>query len=202
GVSWRLRSSSSSATTATLVGLVLERTLQGLPPLLSSLSRLALSLDRRFLVVLAPLHLLKQAVLQHLLLELLQRGFDLVVEDLDLHLGHPEVSRRSMRLVRHGGVDDVHRREPLRSFLDGAGDRLKGIARLLDELTGVVDDAPSPEWILRGGERQDLHLRLPPTPVESPADAELLGHSTPLIKDLPRLQTPPRYAEDGARDVV
>jgi len=121
--------------------------------------------------VLAPLHLLKQAVLQHLLLELLQRGFDLVVEDLDLHLGHPEVSRRSMRLVRHGGVDDVHRREPLRSFLDGAGDRLEGIARLLDELTGVVDDAPSPEWILRGGERQDLHLRLPPTPVESPAAA-------------------------------
>ena len=33
----------------------------------------------------APLHLLKEAVLQHLLLELLESSLDLVVEDLDLH---------------------------------------------------------------------------------------------------------------------
>lgn len=76
-----------------LVGLVLERALEGLPSLLASLSCLALSLHRRLLIVLAPLHFLKEAFLEHLLLELLQGGLDLVVEDDDLHSGHPEVSR-------------------------------------------------------------------------------------------------------------
>src|SRR5262249_38968747 len=71
--------------TAALVGLVLELPLHGLAPLLTRLRRLALSLDRRLLVVNPPLHLLKEAVLQHQLLELLQGGLDLIVEDVDLH---------------------------------------------------------------------------------------------------------------------
>src|SRR5262249_46433715 len=76
--------------------LVLERALESLSPLLASLSCLTLPLHRRLLIVLAPLHLLKEAVLQHLLLELLQGSLDLVVEDDDLHSGHPEVPRRAV----------------------------------------------------------------------------------------------------------
>jgi len=79
-----------------LVRLVLEDALEGPPCLLASLRCLALSLHRRLLVVLAPLHLLKEAVLEHLLLELLQGSLDLIIEDDDLHSGHPEMSRRTM----------------------------------------------------------------------------------------------------------
>src|SRR5262249_55639555 len=79
-----------------LVRLVLEHALEGPPCLLASLRCLALSLHRRLLVVLAPLHLLKEAVLEHLLLELLQGSLDLIIEDNDLHSGHPEMSRRTM----------------------------------------------------------------------------------------------------------
>src|SRR5262249_61151202 len=68
-----------------LVGVVLKHALHRLAPLLPRLSRLALPLDRRLLVVSASLHFLKEAVLQHLLLELLEGSLDLVVEDLDLH---------------------------------------------------------------------------------------------------------------------
>src|SRR5262249_3581524 len=97
-----------------LVRLVLEQAFESLPPLLAGLSRLALPLDRRLLVVRAPLHLLKETVLEHLLLQLLQGGLDLVVEDYDLHSGHPEMPRRStMGLVRDRVVDDIHLPEPL-----------------------------------------------------------------------------------------
>src|SRR5215470_18432889 len=59
-----------------LVRLVLEQAFESLPPLLAGLSRLALPLDRRLLVVRAPLHLLKETVLEHLLLQLFQGGLD------------------------------------------------------------------------------------------------------------------------------
>src|SRR5206468_3862589 len=97
-------------TAARSVELVLLHPLEGLAPLLSRLSRLALLLDRRLLVVGAPLHLLKEAFLEHLLLQGLQGAFDLVVEDLDLqsesplHLGNPQVSSRSMGMERYRGV--------------------------------------------------------------------------------------------------
>jgi len=66
------------------------------------------------LVVRAPLHLPKEAVLEHLLLELLQGGLDLVVEDDDFHSGRPEMPRRStVGLVRDRVVDDIHLPEPL-----------------------------------------------------------------------------------------
>ena len=97
-----------------LVRLVLEQAFESLPPLLAGLSCLALPLDRRLLVVRAPLHLLKEAVLEHLLLELLQGGLDLVVEDDDFHSGRPEMPRRStVGLVRDRVVDDIHLPEPL-----------------------------------------------------------------------------------------
>src|SRR5262249_15188479 len=73
------------AESGAVVGLVLELALHGLAPLLTCLSRFALSLDRRLLVVNPALHLLKQPVLEHLLLELLQGGLDLVVEHFDFH---------------------------------------------------------------------------------------------------------------------
>src|SRR3990167_3970471 len=65
--------------------------LQRPPSFLPRLRLLALPLDRRLLVVLAPLHLLKEAVLQHVFLERLERGLDLVVEDLDPHSTVPQV---------------------------------------------------------------------------------------------------------------
>jgi len=134
-----------------LIRLVLEHTLEGSPPLFASLRCLALSLDRRLLVVLAPLHLLKEAVLEHLLLELLQGSVDLIVEDNDLHSGHPEMPRRAMRTERDRIVDDVHLAEPLGSMLDRTGDCRESLARLLDDLTRVVDNAPAPaSLILRG----------------------------------------------------
>ena len=134
-----------------LVRLVLEHALERSPPLFASLRSLALSLDRRLLVVLAPLHLLKEAVLEHLLLELLQSGVDLIVEDNDLHSGHPEMPRRAMRTERDRIVDDVHLAEPLGSMLDRTGDCRESLARLLDDLTCVVDNAPAPaSLILRG----------------------------------------------------
>src|SRR5215510_13693594 len=55
------------------------------PALLAGQRLLALALHRGLLVVRAPLHLLKDAVLQHLLLQGLERGLDLIVEHLDLH---------------------------------------------------------------------------------------------------------------------
>src|SRR5262249_30304292 len=66
------------------VRLVLAHALEGPPCLLANPRCLALSLHRRLLVVLAPLHLLKEAVLEHLLLELLQGSLDLIIEDNDL----------------------------------------------------------------------------------------------------------------------
>src|SRR4030095_16642758 len=101
------------------VGLVLLHPLEGLAALLPGLGRLALPFHRRLLVVRAPLHLLKEAFLEHLLLEGLQGALDLVVEDLDLHadrplhLGNPEMSGRAMRLKRNRIVYHVHHSEPL-----------------------------------------------------------------------------------------
>ena len=55
----------------------------GLPSLPSGLGLLALALHGRLFVVGPPLHFLERSVLQHLPLEGLQRGLDLIVEDLD-----------------------------------------------------------------------------------------------------------------------
>src|SRR5262249_23632223 len=111
------------------------------------------------LVVLASLHLLIEAILEHLFLELFQGGLDLVVEHHDFHSGHPEMPRRStMGLVPDRVVDDVHLLEPFRPVLDGPGNRGDRLARLLDDLARVVDDAPAPEKIiLWGRDRRDLH---------------------------------------------
>src|SRR5262245_15596782 len=79
-----------------LVRLVIEHALDGPPSRLAILRCLALSRHRRLLIVLALLHLMKEAVLEHLLLELLQCSLDLIIEDNDLHSGHPEMSRRTM----------------------------------------------------------------------------------------------------------
>src|SRR4249920_1255924 len=53
--------------------------------LLARQGLLAFAFHGGLLVVRAPLHLLEDAVLEHLLLERLQGGLDLVVEHLDLH---------------------------------------------------------------------------------------------------------------------
>ena len=143
-----------------LVHLILARSLEGPAPLLAGLRGLSLAFNRWLLVVGAPFHLLKQTLLEHLLLELLQGGLDLVVEDLDLHSGHPEMPRRAMGLERDRIIDNVHLPEPLRSILDSACNRRERLARLLDGLASIVDDAPAPEGIQRGRERSDLHGRL------------------------------------------
>src|SRR5436190_2237591 len=119
-------------------------------PLLPRLRLLPLPLDRRLLVVGAPFHLLKEAVLLHQLLERLQRGLDLVVDDLDPHSAAPEVRGRSIAAHRLGATNDVHLHEPLRPLRYGAGDRRKGLVRLLDDLARVVDDAPTPVSMHRG----------------------------------------------------
>src|SRR5215813_5058917 len=67
-----------------LILVVDPRALERPPPLLAGLRLLALALHRRLLVVHAPLHLLVETALDHDLLERLQRGFDLIVRDLDL----------------------------------------------------------------------------------------------------------------------
>src|SRR5262245_11907132 len=141
-----------------LVRLVLECALERLSSLLAGLSCFALPLHRGFFVVRALLHLLKEAVLEHLLLELLQSPLYLVVDDHDLHSGHPQMPRRAMGPERDRVVDDVHLTEPLRPVLDSTGDRWESLARLLNELTCVVDDAPPPaRSILRRRDRCDLH---------------------------------------------
>src|SRR5438128_4752155 len=132
-------------------------------PLLPRLRLLPLPLDRRLLVVGAPFHLLKEAVLLHLLLERLQRGLDLVVDDLDPHSAAPQVRGRSIAAHRLGAINDVHLHEPLRPLRHGAGDRRKGLVRLLDDLARVVDDPPTPVRIHRSRPCDDLHLGLAPT---------------------------------------
>src|SRR3989441_7038028 len=76
------------------------RALECPAPLLPRLRLLSLPLDRRLLVVGAPFHLLKEAVLLHLLLERLQRRLDLVVDDLDPHSAAPQVRGRSIAAYR------------------------------------------------------------------------------------------------------
>src|SRR5262245_6012446 len=75
-----------------LILVVDARALQRAPALLARLRLLPLALDRGLLVVHAALHLLIETALDHDLLERLQRGFDLIVGDLDLR----------SRQARHG----------------------------------------------------------------------------------------------------
>src|SRR5262249_52390359 len=84
-----------------LIRLVLECTLKSLPSLLAGLSGFALALHRGLFVVHALFHLLKEAVLKHLFLELLEGGLNLVVNHLDLHSAKPQMTSRStMGLLR------------------------------------------------------------------------------------------------------
>src|SRR5256712_9150303 len=83
------------------------------PPLLPCLRLLTLSLDRRLLVVGAPLHLLEEAIFLHLFLERLQRGLDLVVDDLDPHSAAPKVRGRSIAAHWFRAVHNVHLYDPL-----------------------------------------------------------------------------------------
>src|SRR5215470_14071453 len=73
----------------------------------------------------------------------------------------PEVRGRAPSVGSHRGVDDVHLLEPLRPLGDRSGDGRKTLLRLLDDLTGVVDDSPAPVGLSWCRERQDLHARLP-----------------------------------------
>ena len=59
--------------------------LHRLAKFLSGQGLLPLSLDGGFLIVLPPLHLLEQAILEHQLFERLERWLDLIVAHLDLH---------------------------------------------------------------------------------------------------------------------
>src|SRR5262245_47703862 len=64
----------------------------------------------------------------------------------------PSIETGADRLV------DLHLAEPLRPVLHRSGGRRESLARLLDDLTRIVDDAPAPErMILRGRDRHDLH---------------------------------------------
>ena|SRR5262252_1279679 len=110
-----------------LIRLVLETALERLASLLTSLRRFALPLHRWLLVVLAPLHLLIEAVLQHLFLELLEGGFDLVVDDDDFHLARSQMPCGAAIRVGNRVVDPVHVRQSLRPLLDGAGDRRESL---------------------------------------------------------------------------
>src|SRR5262245_18638760 len=65
-------------------------------PSLPRLCLLPLALHRRLLVARAVLHLLEQALLQHLLPESFQRGLDLIVHHLDPH-GSPPTRGREGR---------------------------------------------------------------------------------------------------------
>src|SRR5262249_19709196 len=108
-------------------------------------------------VMLALLHLLKEPVLEHLLLELLQGGLDLIIEDNDFHSAHPAMPRRTIALGRDGVVDDIQLLEPLRSVFNGTADRRECPARLLDTLPCIVHNPPAPaRLILRRGPRGAL----------------------------------------------
>src|SRR5882762_6293824 len=69
--------------------IVTERLpLHRLAKFLSGTGLLLLSLDGGFLVVFPPLHLLEQAILEHQLLQRLERWLNLIVAHVDLH-GYP-----------------------------------------------------------------------------------------------------------------
>src|SRR6266478_1976569 len=70
-----------------LLLVIAPRALERAPALLAGLGLLPLALDRGLLVVHATLHLLVETALDHHFLERLQRGFDLIVRDLDLRAG-------------------------------------------------------------------------------------------------------------------
>ena len=66
---------------------------QRLAPFLSCRGLFALALYGRLFIRGPALHLLKHSVLEHLLLQGLERGLDLIVEDLDLQRGLRRVRR-------------------------------------------------------------------------------------------------------------
>src|SRR5438094_6095459 len=73
------------------------RALQRAPALLAGLGLLSLAFDRGLFVIHAALHLLVEPALDHHLLESLQRGFDLIVRDLDLRSGQTRHGRAQPR---------------------------------------------------------------------------------------------------------
>src|SRR5262249_58176883 len=81
----------------TSVPVAVARACQGAAALLARRGGLALPLDRRLLVVGAPLHFLKRALFQHELLQLFERGVHLVVDDVDAR-------HQSIRLSSGGSI--------------------------------------------------------------------------------------------------
>src|SRR6185295_19458283 len=89
--------------------------LHGLPPLLPGFGLLPLALDGGFLVIRPLLHLLEEAVLEHPLLQGLERGLDLVVVNLDTHVPKLLVPPAPVNLEHRGGSSRVQgpgRRNP------------------------------------------------------------------------------------------
>src|SRR5262245_39908595 len=84
----------------TSVPVPVARACQGAAALLARRGGLALPLDRRLLVVGAPLHLLKRALFQHELLQLFERGVHLVVDDVDAR-------HQSIRLANVGRMPSI-----------------------------------------------------------------------------------------------
>jgi hypothetical protein len=72
-------------TTTVALSVVASRSPQCCSPLALGLSPLALPFHRGLLVIDSSLHLLEDARLQHLLLESLESGLDLIAEDLDAY---------------------------------------------------------------------------------------------------------------------
>ena len=73
--------------------------------------------------------------------------------------------------ARNRVVDPVHLRESLRPVLDGTGDGSERLARLLDDLARVVNDAPAPARTICGVDTAATCTGLPPTPALASAAA-------------------------------
>src|ERR1700693_3628223 len=76
-------------------------------------------------------------------------------------------------------VHDVHLHEPLVPVGHGADDRRIRPVRLLDDLAGVVDDAPAPIRALGSRDRCDLH-GLPATTAAAPISAATTATAAPV----------------------
>src|SRR4029434_5787858 len=83
-----------------------------------------------------------------------------------------EARRGPVRRPRHGVVHHIHLEETLCSVRYRNRDGGKGLPRLLDHLTGVVDDPPPPPRTRRGRKRRHLHgdpsYQRPPPPPPPP----------------------------------
>src|SRR2546425_13274153 len=126
-----------------------------LAPLLSGRGLFPPPLPGRPLLGDPTLHLLKQAGLEHLLLERFERGLDLVVEDGAISAtseggGRPKPDGRR-------AIDHVHLDEAPRARGQGRGDGRTPFVRLRDRLARIVHDPPAPGGNRRGAEHCHWH---------------------------------------------